>query len=62
MGAELLAWLVDHGHLEIRMVLPLHKGQVANDGAIFHAKEGMIEDRPGQRLAFSGSVNETPNG
>ncbi len=62
LGAELLAWLVDHGHLEIRMVLPLHKGQVANDGAIFHAKEGIIEDRPGQRLAFSGSVNETPNG
>ena len=41
---------------------PLHKGQVANDGAIFHAKEGIIEDRPGQRLAFSDSVNETPNG
>ncbi len=35
---------------------------MANDGAIFHAKEGIIEDRPGQRLAFSGSVNEPPNG
>ena len=62
LGAELLAWLVDHGHLEIRVALPLHHGQVANDGAIFHAKEGVIEDRHGQRLAFSGSVNETPNG
>ena len=62
MGAELLAWLVDHGHLEIRVALPLHNGQVANDGAIFHVKEGIIEDRHGQRLAFTGSVNETPNG
>lgn len=62
LGAELLAWLVDHGHLEIRVALPLHNGQVANDGAIFHAKEGVIEDRHGQRLAFTGSVNETPTG
>ena len=62
LGAELLAWLVDHGHLEIRVALPLHNGLVANDGAIFHAKEGIIEDRHGQRLAFSGSVNETPTG
>ncbi|MCY4173478.1 MAG: SNF2-related protein [Cyanobacteria bacterium MAG CAR3_bin_5] len=62
LGAELLAWLVDHGHLEIRVALPLHNGRVANDGAIFHAKEGIVEDRHGQRLAFTGSVNETPNG
>ncbi|HBP52892.1 MAG TPA: helicase, partial [Synechococcus sp. UBA8638] len=62
LGAELLAWLVDQGHLEIRVALPLHNGQVANDGAIFHAKEGIIEDRHGQRLAFAGSVNETPTG
>jgi len=62
LEAELLVWLVDHGHLEIRVALPLHHGQVANDGAIFHAKEGIIEDRRGHRLAFTGSVNETPNG
>ena len=62
LGAELLAWLVDHGHPEIRVALPLHNGQVANDGASFHVKEDIIEDRPGQRLAFTGSVNETPNG
>ncbi|MCP9791457.1 DEAD/DEAH box helicase family protein [Vulcanococcus limneticus Candia 3F8] len=61
-GAELLAWLVQHGHLEIRVALPLHQGQLANDGSIFHAKEGVVEDRHGDRLGFSGSVNETPNG
>ncbi|EAU70807.1 putative DEAD/H helicase [Synechococcus sp. BL107] len=62
LGAELLAWLVSRGHLEIRVGLPLIDGHIVNDGAIFHAKEGVIEDKHGQRLGFSGSVNETPNG
>ena len=62
LGAELLAWLVLRGHMEIRVALPLHNGKVARDGAIFHAKEGVIEDCYGQRLVFTGSVNETPNG
>jgi len=61
-GAELLAWLVHYGHLDIRVALPLHQGELAGDGSIFHAKEGVIEDRHGSRLAFTGSVNETPNG
>ncbi len=61
-GAELLAWLVQNGHLEIRVALPLHQGQLASDGSIFHAKEGVVEDRYGNRIAFNGSVNETPNG
>ena len=62
LGAELLAWLVSRGHLEIRVGLPLIDGRIVNDGAIFHAKEGVIEDNHAQRLGFSGSVNETPNG
>lgn len=62
LGAELLAWLVSRGHLEIRVGLPLTDGRIVNDGAIFHAKEGVFEDQLGQRLGFSGSVNETPNG
>ncbi|MFM8277587.1 MAG: DEAD/DEAH box helicase [Cyanobium sp.] len=62
LGAELLAWLVHHGHLEIRVGLPVQEGQISSDGAIFHAKEGVVEDRHGDRLAFNGSINETPNG
>jgi hypothetical protein len=62
LGAELLAWLVHEGHLEIRVGLPIHDGQISTDGAIFHAKEGVIEDSTGDRLAFTGSINETPNG
>jgi SNF2-related domain len=62
LAAELLAWLVQHGHLEIRAGLPLRDGQISSDGALFHAKEGVVEDRHGDRLAFTGSINETPNG
>ena len=62
LGAELLAWLVHQGHLEIRVGLPMQEGQISTDGAIFHAKEGVIEDANGDRLAFTGSINETPNG
>jgi superfamily II DNA or RNA helicase len=53
---------VHQGHLEIRVGLPVHGGQISTDGAIFHAKEGVIEDSTGDRLAFTGSINETPNG
>lgn len=62
LAAELLAWLVQQGHMEIKVGLPLRNGQISNDGGIFHAKDGVIEDRRGDRLAFRGSINETPNG
>lgn len=62
LAAELLAWLVQQGHMEIKVGLPLRNGQISNDGGIFHANDGVIEDRSGDRLAFRGSINETPNG
>jgi superfamily II DNA or RNA helicase len=62
LAAELLAWLVQLGHMEIKVGLPLRNGQISNDGGIFHAKDGVIEDRQGDRLAFRGSINETPSG
>ncbi len=62
LAAELLAWLVQQGHMELKVGLPLRNGQISNDGGIFHAKDGIIEDRHGDRLAFRGSINETPNG
>jgi len=62
LAAELLAWLVQQGHMEIKVGLPVREGQISSDGGIFHAKDGVIEDRHGDRLAFRGSINETPNG
>ena len=63
---EALAWMVANDMLEIRVVLP--KGP---DGAplpadqareYYHPKEGLFEDRNGNRLAFSGSSNDSANG
>nr|WP_246776865.1 SNF2-related protein [Microvirga sp. VF16] len=60
---ELLAWMVSHGHLEIRVAVPCderRKPLPAN--GLFHEKSGIIEDKTGDRLAFNGSLNETEAG
>lgn len=61
-----LAWMVSQGCLEIRVVLP--KGAdglpvAAPDSRdYFHPKVGVLADAQGNRLAFSGSVNESEMG
>ena len=60
---ELLAWMVGHGHLDVRVAVPCDGARrPAADAAIFHEKTGVIEDRAGNRLAWTGSLNETPAG
>ena len=60
---ELLAWMVGHGHLDVRVAVPCDRGRrPAADAALFHEKTGIIEDRAGNRLAWTGSLNETPAG
>lgn len=61
---ELLAWLVARGMLDVRVALPCHpvtREPVAGS-AIFHEKTGVIEDKTGDRIAFTGSINETVQG
>ena len=60
---ELLAWMVARGHLEVKAAVPCDaaKRPIA-DGAIFHEKTGVIEDRGGDRIAWTGSLNETAAG
>jgi len=61
-----LAWMVARGMLEIKVGLPRD-----NDGkflpaeaaeGIFHEKVGIFTDAEGNRLVFSGSVNESAQG
>lgn len=58
-----LAWLVREGRLEIKVGVPTDKygmplpPEAAN--AYFHAKLGLLTDSTGDRIAFSGSVNES---
>ncbi len=60
---ELLAWMVAHGILEVKVAVPCdaQRRPLPADG-IFHEKAGIIEDRAGDRLAWNGSLNETAAG
>jgi SNF2 family DNA or RNA helicase len=60
---ELLAWMVARGYLEIKVAVPCDdQRKPVCSPAIFHEKAGILEDKTGNRLAFSGSVNETAYG
>ena len=60
---DLPAWMVARGHLDVRVAVPCDGNrQPAVDVAIFHEKRGIIEDRAGNRLAWTGSLNETEAG
>lgn len=60
---ELLAWMVAQGHLEIRIAIPCGPDrQPLATSLLFHEKAGVIEDAAGDRIAFSGSLNETVSG
>ena len=60
---ELLAWMVAKGILEVKVAVPCNQDRkpVAANG-IFHEKTGVIEDKAGDRIAWSGSLNETATG
>lgn len=51
---ELATWLVANDIMEVKVAIrPDH---------IFHGKSGIVEDKHGNRIAFSGSLNETESG
>ena len=57
---ELLAWMVKHEFLEVKVAVPRDKlGNPISTDALFHEKTGIIEDRAGDRIAWTGSLNET---
>ncbi len=61
-----LAWMVATGALEIRVVLPTGSDRLplpADEAQeYFHPKVGIFTDDRGDRVAFSGSVNESEAG
>lgn len=60
---ELLAWMVQHHILEVKVAIPCDdQRQPRPMPELFHEKAGILEDTDGDRLAFNGSINETPNG
>lgn len=60
---ELLAWMIAKGHLDVRVAIPCDENRKpVLDDSIFHEKTGVIEDKTGDRIAFTGSVNESASG
>ena len=60
---ELLSWMVAKSHLDVQVAVPCDaNGNPVNDSAIFHEKTGIVEDRAGDRIAWTGSLNETAAG
>ncbi|HLH03941.1 MAG TPA: helicase-related protein [Bryobacteraceae bacterium] len=55
-GLGMLAWMVAQGHLDVRVAVPMRTP------GIFHDKVAVITDCEGNRLSFSGSINETAGG
>lgn len=60
---EALAWMVADGTLEIKVVLPTDEHGVPLPAHLshdyYHTKEGIFTDANGNRVGFSGSVNES---
>ena len=51
------------GHLDVKVAIPCDVGRKPIAGlGLFHEKAGIVEDAEGNRLAFSGSINETEFG
>ncbi|MFH0963631.1 MAG: DEAD/DEAH box helicase family protein [Planctomycetota bacterium] len=63
-----LGWMVANKRLEIKLCLPCGLERLPWDheslsrSGIFHQKVGVLVDREGNRITFSGSVNETATG
>ncbi|WP_158595130.1 DEAD/DEAH box helicase family protein [Oceanobacillus piezotolerans] len=53
-----LAWLIANNQLDIKIAMLRDK----NSFGIFHEKVGILEDRDGNHIAFTGSSNETEGG
>ncbi len=60
---DALTWMVANGTLDIKVVLPLDEqgypipGSEAHD--YYHTKKGIFTDAGGNRVGFSGSINES---
>ncbi len=50
------AWMLKQGYLEVKILVPR---DFDGRAGIFHSKVGILTDSDGNKLSFSGSVNET---
>lgn len=56
---QALGWMLANGYLELRLV---RVNGPATYEALFHQKVGILTDQEGNRISFSGSINESATG
>jgi SNF2 family DNA or RNA helicase len=62
-GLEMLAWMVAQGHLDVKVAVPVDPhGRPVHAPGLYHEKVGVLTDEQGNRISFSGSINETAGG
>ncbi len=62
-----LGWMVANGYLEIKLAIVREAGRFCTGNeieqrGIFHQKVGILTDLDGNKISFSGSINETASG
>lgn len=62
--ADALGWLLANDLIEIKVVLVMKNNKLCtyeevNESALFHQKIGIMTDKFGNKVSFSGSINET---
>lgn len=59
---QALGWMLANGYLEIRLAYGVGEDYEALQKKLFHQKIGILTDGEGNRLSFSGSINESASG
>ncbi len=63
-----LGWMLREGYIEIKLALVLNNAgnlvpaEEIESSGLFHQKVGIIWDKNGESISFSGSINETASG
>ena len=62
-----LGWMIANGYLEIKLAIVKRNGKIytgneIEQSGIFHQKVGILTDFEGNKISFSGSINETASG
>ena len=62
-----LGWMIANGYLEIKLAVVKEAGRFCtgneiDQSGIFHQKVGILTDFEGNKISFSGSINETASG
>lgn len=59
---QALGWMLANGLLEIRLAYVTDEDGVPLQSNLFHQKTGLLTDIQGNKLSFSGSINESASG